>query len=101
ELLLISQESITKARRPIQPGTVHQNAGRIDRAWSIIHAPFAGQVEVLERETDRIHDLVARSANRITAMLFHTLANRGFIAATAVALFQRRHVWRRQRRRRT
>ena len=43
-------------------------------------APAADRVEVLEREADRIHQLVAAGARRVRAVLLHPLAHRQRLA---------------------
>ena len=48
----------------------------IDRDAFVLRTPSADCVEVLERQTDRIHDLVARGAGRVAAVLFEALADR-------------------------
>ena len=59
----------------------------------------ADRVEVLEREAQRIHDLVADGARRVRPVLFHPLAQRVRLAVVLVFL-ERRHVGRRRQRRR-
>ena len=65
----------------------------------LARAPGADGVEVLEREADRIHHLVAAGADRVRPMLRHLLAHRARLLSF-LGLLQRRHVGRRRRRRR-
>ena len=72
--------SSSAARRPIGP--FDPACRRRDRrrgstgAPLSLDAPAAGDVEVLEREAERIDHAVARAALRVRAMLLHALAHR-------------------------
>ncbi len=80
---------------------VVERAGRIDRHAVVLDAPGAGDVEVLEREANRIDHPVARHARRVLAVLLHPLAHRAQAAALRLGrLVERRDVRGRRRRRR-
>ena len=87
-----------QAHRAVQRAAVVHLAARVHRHEAVVLPPPAGGVEVLERQADRVHDLVAARARRVFAMLLHALAHRqhGFVVHR---FRQRRHVGRRQRRR--
>ena len=93
--------ALRSADRPIELRAVVKVADRIDRDAIVLDAPHAGDVEVLERQAERIDHLVARRARRILAVLFHALAHRQRLAGVnGLGFFERRHVGRRRRRRR-
>ena len=72
---------------------------RIDRCAIGLDAPFADRIEILEREAERIHPLMARRARRVLPMKLHPLPQRLRLTVGA-RFFQRRHIERRRRRRR-
>ena len=84
------------------PSTVVPSASSPDasmRPARLARPPRADGVEVLEREADRVHHLVAACAHRIRAMLRHQLAHRLRLVVRARSP-SARHVRRRRRRRR-
>ena len=66
---------------------------------SVVRPVSPDQIEIFERESDRVHDLVAGRAHRIVAMLFHPLAAPRRLVSRRRSRIQRRNVRRRQRRR--
>ena len=46
----------------------------VDRMAVLLLAPAADEIEVLEREAERVHDRVARGAGRVRAMHLEALA---------------------------
>ncbi len=82
----------------VDPGSVRELTRCIDGCTSILGAPGPDSVEVLQRETDRVHDLVTTGAGRIGAMLRHLLPHRLWLLPLFV-FFERRDVGRRRRRR--
>ena len=68
-----AQQRISQTRRTVELGAVHKLSGGVDRLAAVGGAPGPDQIEVVERESDRIHDFVARRAGWILAMLFHAL----------------------------
>src|SRR5580698_10230775 len=76
--------------------------GRIDRnaaVAALLGPPGSVRIEILERESDRIHQLVAARAGLILAMQGHLFAQ-GHDLLAGVAVFERRNVrWRLRRRR--
>ena len=67
--------------RAVQRVPSYMIAGRVDRHAVVLDAPAAGDVEVLERQAERIDHPVARRARRVLAVLFHPLAHRQQLAA--------------------
>src|SRR6185312_12382851 len=59
----------------VEPCPVDELPGSIDRARAILVAPAAVEVEVLEREADRIHDPMTGCAVRVGAMQLELLAH--------------------------
>ena len=91
-----------QAGRAFHARAVVEIADHVDRHLVVLDAPRAGDVEVLEREAQRIDHAVARVAARVVAMLLHALARRQHLAAFVRLhrIVERRHVGRRRRRRR-
>ncbi len=87
ERIRTAQQRLPQARRTVQFGPIHELAGRIDRRLSFCLAPFTGEIEILQRESDGIHDLVTRCAAGIHAMLLHALAHRKNFPIGALAVF--------------
>jgi hypothetical protein len=95
----MADERSPKAGHAVHFAAVGELAGRIDRASGLARAPRTDGVEVLEREADRIHHLVAARAHRIRAMLRHQLAH-AFRHLAGLVLLQRGHIGQRRRGRR-
>ena len=57
-------------------------------------APLSDGIEILERESDRVHHFVAARADRIGAVLFHAFAQRQRFAIAI--FFERRNIGRRR-----
>ena len=66
---------LAQAGRAIELGAVEHLAGGVDAESAVVGAPDAHGVEILEREADGVHHLVAAGAGRVGAVLFHTLAD--------------------------
>ncbi len=66
-------ERLPQPVRAVDLRPVKQIAGRIDCAVAIFDPPGADDIEVLEREAERIDHTVARRALRALAMLLHAL----------------------------
>ena len=95
------QQRLPQIVRPGERRAVVERARRIDRRAVVLDAPRAGDVEVLERQADRIDHAVARRARRVRAVLLHALAHRAQPAVFRLRRrFEVRHVRRRRRRRR-
>ena len=80
---------------------VYQHARCVNRLALVLSAPHRDGVEVLERESDRLEDLMARIAGRIRVVRFHGLPHRGRLRISGRIrrpLLDCRHVWRRIRR---
>src|SRR6185295_10823812 len=73
ELIRLGHEEAAKIRGPLQRRAIHQGPVWIDGRGTILVAPTAQQIEVLQRKTDRIHDLVARRARLVRTMLLQPL----------------------------
>src|SRR5678815_1064104 len=87
-------------RRRGHRGAVVQLPLRVERHGVLAISPPAGHVEVVERETDRIHVLMARAARDVLAVQLHALTGRQRLAILAIRrLVERRNVRRRWRRR--
>ena len=69
-------ERRAEASRPRNRRAVIQRRGGVDRRAAVLDAPGADDVEVLEREAERIDHFVARRARRILPVLLHALAHR-------------------------
>ncbi len=101
EHVLVLQQRRAQAVRAGHLRAVVEIADRIDEVAVVANAPAAGDVEVLEREAERIDHAMAGVALRIGAMLLHALARRQHhVAGFGLGLVERRHVRRRRRRRR-
>ena len=70
------QQRLPQIGRARQRRAVVERAGRVDRHAVVPDAPRAGDVEVVERQADRIDHPVARRAGRVRAVLLHALAHR-------------------------
>ena len=81
---------LTRCRRRADRGSIIAPASA--------RAPAADAVEVLQRQTDRIHEFVTTRARRALPVRLHALAHGLRLARLLV---ERRHVGRRLRRRRT
>src|SRR5262249_50730463 len=79
-------------------GAIEELAFGIDREAAVIGAPDADRIEVFEREADGIHQLVARRAGFVLAVLLHALAPGDWLFVVS-SLLERRYVGRRRRRR--
>ena len=88
------EERLSQRHDTIDAGAVGELARRVDRRAGVLGAPRAHGVEVLERESDRIHDLVAAGACRIRAVLGHLLPHRLWLL-TLLVFLERGHVRRR------
>ena len=73
--------SADRRRRPCVPSASSPDASI--GAPASLRAPRADGVEVLEREAERVHHLVAARARRVRAVLLHPLAHRQRLAALA------------------
>ena len=73
-------------------------ARRINRHAAIRRTPFAGEIEILERESDGIHNLVTCRADGIVAMRLHLFSHRNKLRRGGI-FRQGRHIRRRKRRR--
>src|SRR5262245_66549162 len=98
ELLRTRRQRFAELGRAGDRRAVRELAVSVDSAAGLARAPLADGVEVLETQADRIHDVVARRANRIRAMLGEALTQRALDLAALVA-GKRRHVPQRPRRR--
>src|SRR5439155_9640837 len=86
----------------IDPLAVIQLDGRVDRRATVAALPgppLSVRIEVLERETDRVHDLVATGTLRILPVFGHLVTQRQRLAGPARGILQRPNVGRRLRRR--
>jgi hypothetical protein len=88
-----------ESRESFEGAGVRQGAGGVHRGARFVYgAPGADRVEVLERESQRIHLRVARGAGWILPVILEPRPDRlAFSLRSLVA--ERRHVWRRRRRR--
>ena len=75
ELLLPLHQRPAKRSRSVDFGAIQKNAARIDRRPSVLRAPSSKRVEILQRETERIHARVATRARGVRAMPLEHLAN--------------------------
>src|SRR5262245_12462296 len=91
-------QCLTQLNHAVHFRSVSQFARRIDSAVSLAKSPGADGIEILESESNGIHNLVAGRARGIDAMLSHLLAH-GSRLLSSSSLLQRRHVGRRWRNR--
>ena len=87
------------ARRPVDHAAIGQLALGIDRRAGVLVAPTADRVEMLERETDRVHLGVTARTRGVRAVANHRLAQVQGRAITRILRRKRRHIRRRRRRR--
>src|ERR1700681_1228245 len=80
-----SKASLSWSGQTRQNDSAKLSASSPDRPVSC-RPPIPDQVEILQREADRVHDLVARGAHRIVAVLFHTLPDRSGLLRTLILL---------------
>ncbi len=99
KLFAMAQQELPQASHALEFRPVGQGGGRIDRDPVLRVAPFPDGVEILERESQRVHPHVTAGARRILTVLFQPLAHRHRMIALAL-LSEGRHVrrWRRWRR---
>ena len=81
-----------------EPAAVGKPAGRVDRRPGFDRSPAADRVELLERQAERIHQVVARGADRRCSRCSASRSRTDEVAVHGVVL-QRRHVGQRRRRR--
>ncbi len=91
-------QRIAQRDDPVDLGAVGELSRRIQRNPGLTRAPGARRIEILEREPEGIHHLVAPRAGRTGAVPFHALTQGA--RRLIVALLERGHVgkWRRWRR---
>ena len=65
EDVLVFQQRRAQARRAVDLGAVVELARGVHRHAVVVDAPHAGDVEILERQAERIDHAVARDARRI------------------------------------
>src|SRR6185437_1927860 len=70
------RQHLTHGGRTVKRLAVRQRAGGVDRELSILLAPFANRIVVLERKAEWIHFGMASRTDGVRAMLFHLLAKR-------------------------
>ena len=75
-LLAVGLQDRLQLRRPGERAAIGELAGRIDEDALIHRAAAADGIELLERETQRVHAVVAGSARGIEAVLFEPLTLR-------------------------
>lgn len=99
EDVLTFQQRIAQAFRPVEFRAVIHHARGIDGDAGILDAPFAGRIEIFEREPQRIDHAVARRTRGALAMFLHSLANRQhFTRGSRGGFGQQRYIRRRWRR---
>jgi hypothetical protein len=96
ERIGVVQQRPAKAGRAVKFCPIEHLSPRVDGKPGIVDPPRAHRIEILEREPDRVHHLVAGSAYRVGAMLFQSFANRKGLGIFR-RLFKRRHHPRRRR----
>ena len=69
------QQRLPQVGRSGQRRAVVERARRVDRHAVVPDPPCAGDVEVVQRQADRIDHAMARRARRIRAVLLHPLAH--------------------------
>ncbi len=95
--LRVFQERLLESLHIHELAAIGQTSGGVDRGAFFGRPPAADRVESLQRQTRRIHQVVARGALRVGAMLGEALAN-GQVAVDCVVL-EGRHIGQRRRRR--
>src|SRR4030095_11818325 len=70
------EDGVSQCHDAIDVRPVGQFTRCVDRYTGVLGAPGPDGIEVLQRETDRIHDLVTTGAGRIRSMLRHLLPHR-------------------------
>ena len=92
------EQQLLQPGRALEHIAIRHLSARIDRCAAVLRAKRADAIEILERETNRVHSRMAGGACRIRAMLLHLLAH-GELFAIFGVLFERGHIgrWRRGR----
>ena len=99
EHLGLPQDRLPQRDDTVDLGAIDKLSRRVDRRPFVSRAPGADRVEILERQSQRIHQLVAARARRACPVLLEALADRMRLRRRAL-LFERRYVGRRRGRRR-
>ena len=98
--VLVIEQRLPQAGRARQFGAVIQPAGGVHRDAVVLDAPRTDDVEVVERQPERVDHAMAGVARRILAVHLHAFARRqGAALVHALGFFEQRHVGRRRRRR--
>src|SRR5207244_6381978 len=98
ELLAAAQQERPQPLGAFEWRTAKERGRRVDGCPRLaLRAPLADRVEVLERESERVHRRMTCRAGGIFPVLLEPLAYRCGLAVLA-AIFQARHIWRRLRR---
>jgi hypothetical protein len=66
----------TERRGAVDCRSVDEPRTGVDRLAGVAVAPAADEIETLEREAERVDELMARRANRVRSMRLHALAQR-------------------------
>ena len=84
-VLVLEQRGAQPGRR--RPSACRRRASPLASTGTLVvlDAPPAGDVEVLERQAERVDHPVARGARRVLAVLLHPLAHRQQLAAAGAA----------------
>src|SRR5262245_16195471 len=90
ELRRIAKHRFSQSGDAVHLAAVDKYADRVDRLPLVFRSPMTDRIKVLERDADRIHDLVAALAGLDRTMHFHLLAQRERLAAFARRI-QRRY----------
>ena len=70
------QQGLAKLCGAADPSAVHQHSRGVHRLPRLgLRSPRAGRIEILQCETQGVHQVVAHSARWILAMFFESLPN--------------------------
>src|SRR5439155_12808305 len=99
--LRVVDQRLPQARGSVEVRSIVQLRGRIDGDAVVLDPPRADDVEVFEREAERIDHAVTGRARGVLPVLLHALARRERLARLRrrFGVLERRHVRRRRRRR--
>ena len=100
ELVAVRHQHVPELVGALKLRSVGKHARRVDGQMSFARPPLPDAIEVFERESERIHPLMAPRTDRVLAVCFHPLAHRLLRALPRARLRERRHIRRRRRRRR-
>ena len=88
----VLQQRVAQVDHAVDLGAVDEPCASRRSVAMLLGAPAADRVEVLHREADGVHDLVAARAERPRGVQLHLLAQRARMVLRPGLLLERRHV---------